>query len=496
LRHESRVDLTRERFALHSTPPQNRHLIHGQWLIGTSMTSNSSRTTTTTTTIHENNTNNHDINITLLQACGVAVVVSVTSFMSGYMLRSFMKKTKSSSTSSSPNQTTTPAEAEAKLWTLAEGALSVAILNAADQLNLFELLYQHSQSSTASASRPGITSRQLASSQNWNERYVREVLLQLCGAGICQYNNPPINGKGHENENENDEQEGTFELRSVYAPLLRDPDTSSKSLVGLFPFVSALTKRSSAVVQAVKTGMGVDYDLNGSDINDAINRKNKNFFRTTLIDDVLPSIIIPQTSRPLLQRLESGINVADIGCGYGASTIAMAKKFPNSTFYAFESSRSALIAIRKAVKEHQLEHNVVVCDVSQRTVDDGPINSSEQYFDFVYTHDVLHDMTNPRQLIKDVKNRLDPHQGCWFIVDINCQDNIQDNINQPKSGMLYAFSCLLCLSNSTSTPDGEGLGTCGFPPSLAKKWMTAAGFQHFSKIQISALPYNACYLVA
>jgi 2-polyprenyl-3-methyl-5-hydroxy-6-metoxy-1,4-benzoquinol methylase len=236
-----------------------------------------------------------------------------------------------------------------------------------------------------------------------------------------------------------------------------------------------------------------------------------------LIDDVLPTIVIPQSTNHhrlfLIERLESGINVADIGCGYGASTISMAKNFPKSKFYAFESSESALNAIRHAVRQNQLD-NVVVCDVSERTVADGPDTSSngnnneqqlrqilssklsDTCFDFVYAHDVLHDMTNPRRLIQDVKKRLEPNHGCWFIVDINCKATIEENINQPKAAMLYAFSCLLCLSNSTSTPDGEGLGTCGFPPTLAKEWMMNAGFQHFEKIQVSALPYNACYLIA
>ena len=39
-------------------------------------------------------------------------------------------------------------------------------------------------------------------------------------------------------------------------------------------------------------------------------------------------------------KLERGAQVADIGCGHGASTIILAKAYPNSCFYGFDGHLS------------------------------------------------------------------------------------------------------------------------------------------------------------
>lgn len=361
-------------------------------------------------------------------------------------------------------------EAESHLWKIAEYSLSATIIQAADQLDLFERLCQAGPA----------TSTDLAASNQWSERWLREVLLQLAGSGICIY----------------DPSRQTFALRDDYVQFLRGPQHEKRSLAGMFQFLSALTGRTESVVRAVQTGRGIDYDCGSEDIGTAIDRKNGNFFRHTLVDGVLAGIIIPQTGLPLFKKLEAGMHVADVGCGFGTSTVAMAKCFPKSHFYAYESSPKALQAIQVNIDEAKLS-NVTVCDVAERTVGDGPIlNDPSSMFGFVYAHDVLHDMLHPRELMKDVKKRLAKEDGCWLIVDIDCCEKAEDNLRLPNAPMLYAFSCLLCLSMATSEPSGEGLGTCGFPPTLAKRWARKAGFQYFQQMKVEAIPYNAVYLLA
>lgn len=287
-----------------------------------------------------------------------------------------------------------------------------------------------------------------------------------------------------------------FSLKPEYAKLLRGPEQEANSIAGMFQFLSALVSREDEVVQAVQTGRGIDYDFGkeGKDIGAALDRKNGNYFHNKLVDD-LSKIRMPRTGVSLLQKLEDGINVADVGCGFGTSTVSMARRFPNSRFFAFESSRRALQAIEANIQAANVS-NVTICVVPNRTLGDGPgVSDPSDMFDFVYAHDVMHDMLNPRELIKDVRKRLSK-DGCWFIVDIDCRETKEGNLSLPNAAMLYAFSCLLCLSMGTSEPNGEGLGTCGFPPELAERWMKKAGFDYFERRKISSLPYNACYLVA
>jgi 2-polyprenyl-3-methyl-5-hydroxy-6-metoxy-1,4-benzoquinol methylase len=42
------------------------------------------------------------------------------------------------------------------------------------------------------------------------------------------------------------------------------------------------------------------------------------------------------------EKLKTGAKVADIGCGHGASTIIMAKAFPNSEFWGFDNHEASI----------------------------------------------------------------------------------------------------------------------------------------------------------
>ena len=255
-----------------------------------------------------------------------------------------------------------------------------------------------------------------------------------------------------------------------------------------------LVKRAeSVVVQAIRSGKGVDYDFGNAQIIRGIDRKNYNWFRDFLVQDVFEDVIVPATSEPLVQMLERGVDVADIGCGCGASSIVMAKKYPKSTIYAYEASALSLQVLQERIEAENIT-NIVVCNVFERAVADGP-NGDNSVFSFVFSHDLLHDMTDPQSLIKDVKKRLSS-QGCWVVVDIKCQASLAANIKSPASALFYGFSCLLCLACSTSEDNGAGLGTCGLPASKCQQFMEDAGFTFFEERGVASNPVQARYIIA
>ena len=241
------------------------------------------------------------------------------------------------------------------------------------------------------------------------------------------------------------------------------------------------------------------------DVSAAIDRKNGNFFKYNFLPEIIDTIIIPSTGQKLVDLLDSSatgadkhqLYVADIGCGCGASTIAMAKRFPNVTFYAYEASPRSIQLMKENILKEGVGSNIIIKDVTKpnNMIRDLP---SDFKFQFVYSHDVLHDMTHPKILIEEIKSKLDPSCGCWYIVDVHCGNTIRETLAQPNAATLYGFSCLLCLSNATSSTDitSEGLGTCGFTPQLAKQWIQQdAGFNYFERRTVKSLPSNACYLV-
>lgn len=51
----------------------------------------------------------------------------------------------------------------------------------------------------------------------------------------------------------------------------------------------------------------------------------------------------------VVAKLEQGANVADIGCGHGASTVIMAQAFPNSRFVGYDyHAPSITVATQRA----------------------------------------------------------------------------------------------------------------------------------------------------
>lgn len=240
---------------------------------------------------------------------------------------------------------------------------------------------------------------------------------------------------------------------------------------------------------------------------DALEQKNRNFFLYQMIPDIVEKVALPRTGESLVALLErGGAQVADIGCGCGTSTIALAQRFPNSQLYACELSTKSLDIREQRIQELGIS-NIVVCNVSSRPVSDGPYllgdaEKGKHFFDVCYTHDVLHDMTNPKALFQDVQKQLSKN-GCWIIVDVKCHEHLSDNLAMPTAALNYGFSCLLCLACATSSSSHSnhnnataGLGTLGFHSKLARRWMLEAGFEHFSEREIQSKPDNSCFIVA
>lgn len=360
----------------------------------------------------------------------------------------------------------TIAAAREHLWKIVQYSFTGALLYTGDKLRLYDTL----------AEVGPVTAKELAKRTSYSERWLVEFLGQATAAGFCDYN----------------PKDQSFTLKTSFALLLQSPERSQDSLAGMFQALNALVGRANATALAIQSGIGVDYDYNKQqdtqyDLIQGIERKNKNWFANNLVTDVIARVTIPSTNESLLSVLERGANVADVGCGCGSSTIALAKRFPNSQFFAYELSPESLRVMRTKVQQEYLT-NVTVCNVAETGMDQGP------KFDFVYTHDVLHDMTNPQLLIQKVHASLSK-RGVWIIVDVDCHGSLHENLSKPSAATSFGFSCLLCLSSSTSEAGGEGLGTLGFHEALARKWMEEAGFAHFSTMKIASLPLNSCFIV-
>jgi SAM-dependent methyltransferase len=151
----------------------------------------------------------------------------------------------------------------------------------------------------------------------------------------------------------------------------------------------------------------------------------------------------------VVEKLRAGATVADVGCGYGHSTILMAEAFPNSRFYGYDSHEDSIIAARE---------NARVAGVADRVsfhvakIKEMP----DKKFDLVCFFDCLHDLGDPVGAVRHVaKVLLD--DGSVMLVEPAAQDAVEDNLN-PVGRIYYSASTALCCAHSLSEEVGLALG--------------------------------------
>ena len=119
---------------------------------------------------------------------------------------------------------------------------------------------------------------------------------------------------------------------------------------------------------------------------------------------------------------------------------------------------------------------------------------SDGSLDFVTAFDCLHDMSHPERVLGSVRKAIRP-DGVFLICDIKARETYEENVKKnPMAAMMYGTSVLTCMSSALSEADGLGLGTLGFPESLARQMCAGAGFSRFDPIDFGH-PVNAFYVV-
>ena len=183
-----------------------------------------------------------------------------------------------------------------------------------------------------------------------------------------------------------------------------------------------------------------------------------------LRDHILP--LVPD----LIERLEAGINVLDLGCGRGKALAQMAGWFPNSSFTGYDLSAEAIAWATANAEEQGLDNlTFQVRDLSGFDED-----AEEAAFDFVITFDAVHDQANPRAMVRGIRRTLTPG-GVYLAQDIKGSSHVHENRDHPIGPLLYTISCLHCMTVSLAQEGGEGLGAM-WGRQEAVEIFTEAGF--------------------
>jgi 2-polyprenyl-3-methyl-5-hydroxy-6-metoxy-1,4-benzoquinol methylase len=324
-----------------------------------------------------------------------------------------------------------------RLWQYKQAETVSAMIYLGRRLGLFKAL----------AGIGPITASELAKKTDLHERWLLEWLRLLTAAKVLDYVD-----------------ETRFELPAEGAELLANENSRQFMLDNFDGGISSET--IEGLVRSFETGIGRTYEEAGPE---GAHRSEARHIRAVK-NQVVP-LMIPALEG-VHEKLESGCFVADVGCGDGALVIAMAERYPNSRFQAYEPNVHAVEHVRSLV-ENLILDNVEVIHAPGEALAQGAI------YDLVITFDCIHDMTRPDVVMRAIRQGV-KEDGTWFIKDIRSKPRFEDNLRNPMLAMMYGFSLLSCMSSAMSEQGGAGLGTLGFNPEVAQRMSADAGFSRFT----------------
>ena len=179
-------------------------------------------------------------------------------------------------------------------------------------------------------------------------------------------------------------------------------------------------------------------------------------------------------------KLKAGATVADVGCGHGASTIIMAKAYPNSQFYGYDND-PASIANARAKAE--------AAGVSDRV--HFEVASANDYPDKGYVpicfFDCLHDMGDPHGATKHAAESL-ADGGTCMIVEPMAGNTVEENFN--IIGRTFSGASTLCCTSNSLATGGPAFGAVASEDAI-RDVVTSGGFSHFRRA--TETPFNRIF---
>jgi SAM-dependent methyltransferase len=347
------------------------------------------------------------------------------------------------------NADTTEEFAERMVGAIDSASLAI-LLSIGHQTKLFDTL----------AELPPATSAQIADAAGLNERYVREWLGGVVASRVVDY----------------DPTAKTYSLPPQRAAVLTraaGPDNLSR----VAQFIPLFGEVEQKIIGCFHTGGGLPYS-DYPRFHTLMAEESGEVFDADLVDVILP------LADGLPERLRSGADVADIGCGSGHAINVMAQAFPASRFTGMDFSDEGLAVGRAEAEGLGLANATFVAqDVGELDVTDA--------YDVITVFDAIHDQAQPARVLGNIYRALRPG-GVFLMVDIKASSQLEENIGVPLASFLYTVSTMHCMSVSLGL-DGAGLGTC-WGRQLATSMLADAGFGDVQVSEIESDPFNNYYI--
>ena len=268
----------------------------------------------------------------------------------------------------------------------------------------------------------------LAERTETEPRMVRDWLGNQAAAGYVTY----------------DAASGEYTLPPEQAVALAD-DESEFYLLGAYDILASLFADEDRLVEAFRSGAGLPWSEHDHRLFTGTEIFFRAGYRQHLVGDWLPAL------DGVVEKLEAGARVADVGCGHGVSTIIMAEAFPASTFVGFDSHAGGIERAREAAAEAGVAHRV-------RFEVAGADAYPGEGYELVCLFDAFHDLGDPAAAGRHIRETLAP-DGTVMLVEPQAGDGTEDNLN-PVGRLFYAGSTMICVPHAIADggPQTPALG--------------------------------------
>lgn len=319
-----------------------------------------------------------------------------------------------------------------RMISLLNDSFLAILVSIGHQTNLFDTL----------ASLPPSTSDEIAAAAGLNKRYVKEWLGAMVTGRIVEY----------------DAARRTYRLPAEHAALLTRA-AGADNFAMFTQYVALCGLVEPKIVHCFREGGGVPYSEYPK-FQALQAEESAMTFDAKLIGSILP------LAPGVIDALQAGADVLDLGCGQGHGVNLMARAFPRSRFTGWDFSSEGIAAARDETT--RLGHS----NARFEARDLATLDAIETY-DLILAVDVIHDLAEPDEVLARAARAL-KLQGTFLMIDIAASSDLADNIEHPLAPFLYSASVLHCMAVSLAQ-GGPGLGTV-WGEQKACEMLAAAGF--------------------
>jgi SAM-dependent methyltransferase len=298
-----------------------------------------------------------------------------------------------------------------------------------------------------------LTAAEVAERSGCAERYVLEWLNSQVAAGYLEYT------------------DGRYLLPPEHAAVLADRE-SATLLTPAFNVPATMWHGEEQAIRAFRTGEGVPWGAHHERLFCGVAAFYKNAYRAALVPQWLPAL------DGVVERLDAGAYVADVGCGHGHSTVLMAEAFPRSRFVGYDTHPGSIAAARENAAEAGVADRVTFVEATSTSY-------TEHGFDVVCFFDALHDMGHPVAAARHARAAL-AEGGTVMLVEPYAADDVEDNAG-PIARLYYSASTMLCTAHALSENGTHALGAQAGEARLAEVF-AEAGYGHWRKA--AETPFN------